>query len=51
VPLSVAYPLVALSYIVIFLGSAALFGESVTWRHWSGAALIVAGIVLINLKS
>ena len=51
VPLSVAYPMVALSYIVIFIGSAVLFDESVTWRHWSGAALIVAGIVLINLKS
>ena len=51
VPLSVAYPMVALSYIVIFIGSAVLFGESVTWRHWSGAALIVAGIVLINLRS
>ncbi|MDQ3023668.1 MAG: EamA family transporter [bacterium] len=51
VPLSVAYPMVALSYIVIFIGSAVLFNESVTWRHWSGAALIVSGIVLINLKA
>ena len=51
VSLSVAYPMVALSYIVIFIGSAVLFGESVTWRHWSGAALIVAGIVLINLRT
>jgi drug/metabolite transporter (DMT)-like permease len=51
VALSVAYPMVAISYIVIFIGSAALFGEHLTWRHWSGAVLIVAGIVLINLKS
>jgi drug/metabolite transporter (DMT)-like permease len=51
VPLSVAYPMVAISYIVIFIGSAVLFDESITVRHWSGAALIVAGIVLINLKS
>jgi len=51
VALSVAYPMVAISYIVIFVGSAVLFDETVTWRHWSGALLIVAGIVLINLKS
>jgi drug/metabolite transporter (DMT)-like permease len=49
-PLSVAYPFVALSYIVIFIGSAILFDESITWRHWTGAALIVCGIVLINLQ-
>jgi len=51
VPLSTAYPMVALSYIVIFVGSAALFHEPITVRHWGGALLIVAGIVLINLKA
>jgi drug/metabolite transporter (DMT)-like permease len=51
VPLSVAYPFVSISYIVIFIGSAVFFSEAISWRHWSGAALIVAGIVLINLKS
>jgi drug/metabolite transporter (DMT)-like permease len=50
VPLSIAYPMVALSYIIIFVGSAVLFGESVSWRHWVGALLIVAGIALINLR-
>ena len=46
-PLSVAYPMVALSYIIIFGGSALLYGEAVGWRHWTGAALIVGGILLI----
>ena len=47
VPLSIAYPMVALSYIIIFSGSYFLFGEAVTWKHWSGAALIITGILLI----
>jgi len=50
VALSTAYPMVALSYIIIFTGSYFLFGEAVTWRHWAGAALIVAGILLIAGK-
>jgi len=48
VPLSIAYPLVALSYIIIFTGSYFLFSEPLCWRHWIGAGLIVGGIVLIN---
>lgn len=47
VPLSVAYPMVALSYIIIFIGSHFLFAEPLGWRLWTGALLIVCGIVLI----
>jgi drug/metabolite transporter (DMT)-like permease len=47
VPLSVAYPMVALSYVIIFTGSALLYGEAISWRHWGGAGLIVSGIFLI----
>ncbi|MEZ5339121.1 MAG: EamA family transporter [bacterium] len=46
-PLSNAYPMVALSYVIIFLGSYHLFGEAVDWRHWVGAGLIISGILLI----
>jgi drug/metabolite transporter (DMT)-like permease len=49
IDLSIAYPMVAISYIVIFIGSGLLFGETITWRHWGGAALIVSGIFLINV--
>jgi drug/metabolite transporter (DMT)-like permease len=48
VPLSVAYPMVALSYIIIFTGSALLYGESISWKHAVGAMLIVSGILLIS---
>jgi drug/metabolite transporter (DMT)-like permease len=47
VPLSSAYPMVALSYIIIFTGSALLYGEALSWKHFAGAALIVGGILLI----
>jgi len=45
--LSIAYPMVALSYIIIFAGSHFIFGEPLNWRHWAGAALILGGIWLI----
>jgi undecaprenyl phosphate-alpha-L-ara4N flippase subunit ArnF len=48
IPLSTAYPMVALSYIIIFTGSYFLFNEPLSWRHWVGALLIVGGIVLIS---
>ena len=48
VPLSMAYPMVALSYVIIFAGSYYLFGEAVGWRHWVGAGLIISGILLIT---
>lgn len=51
VPLSVAYPMVALSYIIIFTGSYFLFGETLSWRHWLGALLIVMGILLVTWRS
>ena len=51
VALSIAYPMVALSYIIIFTGSHYLFQEAISWRHVGGAGLIVAGIILINWKA
>ncbi|OGK09407.1 MAG: hypothetical protein A2Y63_02415 [Candidatus Riflebacteria bacterium RBG_13_59_9] len=48
-PLTVAYPMVALSYIIIFTGSYFLFAEPITWTKIAGALLIVAGIIIIHL--
>jgi drug/metabolite transporter (DMT)-like permease len=45
--ISTAYPATALSYIIIFIGGSLLFNEVITWRHWTGAGLIVSGIALI----
>lgn len=51
VALNIAYPMVALSYIIIFIGGYYLFSEPLSWRHWIGALLIVAGIILITWRS
>lgn len=48
-PLTFAYPMVALSYIIIFAGSHFLFAEPITAAKLIGAGLIIAGIVTINL--
>jgi undecaprenyl phosphate-alpha-L-ara4N flippase subunit ArnE len=47
-PLTVAYPMIALSYIIIFAGSYFFFSEPITWHKAIGAVLIIAGIVVIN---
>jgi drug/metabolite transporter (DMT)-like permease len=47
VELSIAYPFVALNYVLILLGSHFLFGESVTPVKVIGVAVIVLGIYLI----
>jgi multidrug transporter EmrE-like cation transporter len=48
-PLTVAYPMVALSYIIIFVGSYFLFAEPITLTKLIGAVLVVAGIIVIHL--
>jgi len=48
-PLTVAYPMGALAYIIIFAGSYFLFAEPITWAKIIGAALIVTGIIIIHL--
>jgi small multidrug resistance pump len=50
-PLSVAFPSVALSYIAVAVASHLLWQEPLGWPRLSGMALIVAGVVLVNLKA
>ena len=49
VDLSRAYPLMALSFVIVPLASMAILGETVAPRYWAGVALIVGGIVLTVL--
>ena len=44
--LSVAYPFVALSFVLVLAGSAVFFGESLNAAKVAGIALIVIGIVI-----
>ena len=48
VPLSWAYPILALNQIIILLLAWAVFGETVSAVRWAGALLIVAGVVLVS---
>ena len=47
VPLSYAYPMVALSYVLIFGASYVWFGEALGALRVAGAALICFGVVLV----
>lgn len=46
-PLSVAYPMVSLSFIFALIAAVAVFHENVTPIRWAGAVLIMIGCCLI----
>jgi len=47
VPVSVAYPMLSLGYIVNAIAAHYLFGEAVTVQRWLGIGFIVAGVFLV----
>lgn len=49
VPLSTAYPVVSLSYVLILIFSVAVLDERPPLSVWIGAGMIVSGISLIGL--
>lgn len=49
-PLSMAYPLVSLSYVFGLIAASCIFHESVGFRQWAGVALIIIGCVMISDK-
>ena len=50
VPLSVAYPFVGLSYILIVAFSRLVLNESVPLLRWVGVIVVAAGIVIVGLS-
>ncbi len=48
VPLSFAYPMLALGYVVTALMSRILFQETISPTRWAGIAVIGIGVVLIS---
>lgn len=46
-PLSVAYPMISLSYVFGMIASIVFFHEEVSPTKWAGVALIMVGCVLI----
>ena len=49
VPLTFAFPFIALSYVVVLAIGYFVFRESLNLYHFAGTALIIAGIVFIGL--
>jgi multidrug transporter EmrE-like cation transporter len=47
VPVSVAYPLLSVGYIINAIAAHYLFGESVTYTRWLGIGFIVVGVWLV----
>jgi multidrug transporter EmrE-like cation transporter len=47
VPVSLAYPMLSLGYIVNAIAAHYLFGEAVTAQRWRGIGFIVAGVYLV----
>ena len=50
VPLSVAYPFVGVSYVVVVLVSRFVLHEHVPSLRWVGVAVVAAGIALVGLS-
>lgn len=49
VPLSTAYPFMALAFVLVPALSYFLFNEALTWTHLLGFLLIVAGVIVVSL--
>lgn len=49
-PLSLAYPILALSYFVVVLEAWLILGEPLTWQLLLGVAIIFVGVVVVGLS-
>lgn len=50
-PVSVAYPMLSLNYVLVLLAARFIWHERLTWRHLLGITLIMAGIVLLGVNA
>jgi drug/metabolite transporter (DMT)-like permease len=50
-PLSLAYPLTALSYVIVPIFSYLFLHEKISWQTAAGCALIIVGVVVTHLKA
>lgn len=48
IPLTKAYPFMALSFVLVPLGAAVLFGERLNGAYTLGLVLIVAGVLIVS---
>jgi len=51
VPLSIAYPLQSITYVLAIIGSYFVFGEPITWSKVVGVLFILIGVSIIGLNA
>lgn len=49
-PLSLAYPILALSYLVVVVEAWLFLRERVTWQRMAGVLVIVVGVAVVGLS-
>lgn len=49
-PLTLVYPYTALTFVIVYVSGAILFGEIVPPRALAGVGLVLGGLLLINLR-
>ncbi|GBU11542.1 undecaprenyl phosphate-alpha-L-ara4N exporter [Enterobacterales bacterium] len=50
-PLSIAYPMLSLNFVLITLSARWIFKEHVDRRHWVGVGFIMLGIALMSINA
>lgn len=50
VPLSLAYPVLAMNYLVVVIESALFLGENVSWIRVIGVCVIIVGVGIVGLS-
>ena len=49
--LTVIYPIISLSFVMVAVLSVFLLGERMNWLKWAGIAFIIAGVSLIGVAA
>ena len=49
--ISFLYPLTALNYVIVSVGGKLWFGETISPARWTGIAIVVLGVALLQLSS
>ncbi len=51
IPISIAFPTVALSYVLVAIAAHLLWQEALGWQQFAGIALIAAGILVLHASA
>lgn len=50
VPLSLAYPMLSLNFVLVAMAARWIFKETLSWRYLGGLVLIMAGIITLGAE-